>query len=161
MQESANLKAHVDAENKKAAKLTQVNLTAESVEARAISGPLSNDAVMKLGDKRLTLIIKLAEHSVLKYWKDMPIPKRTLAYRHILRMAKRSFPCFEALPGISGQPRLTKTRVTKDIGIYLRATKGIAKHIYELSYGKSGLDKTTQKMDGMCEVSDLMEQFFF
>ena len=75
MQDSANLKAHVDAEKKKAAKLTRVKLTADSVKAKALSVPLSNDAVMKLGDERLTMRIKLAERSVLKYWKDYQFPK--------------------------------------------------------------------------------------
>ena len=76
-------------------------------------------------------------------------------------MAMRSFPRFEALPGMPVQPRLTKTRVMKDIGMYLKATKGVVKHIYELAYGKAGSDKATRKRDRMCEVSDLMEQFFF
>ena len=45
--------------------------------------------------------------------------------------------------------------------MYLKATKGVAKHIYELAYGKAGSDKATRKRDRMCKVSDLMEQFFF
>jgi len=49
----------------------------------------------------------------------------------------------------------------KDIGMYLRATKGVVKHIYELAYGKAGSDKAMQKRDRMCDMSDLMEQFFF
>ena len=79
VQDSANLKAHVDAEKKMAAKLTRVKLTADSVKAKALSVPLSNDAVMKLGDERLTMRIKLAERSVLKYWKDFPIPEGIVA----------------------------------------------------------------------------------
>ena len=49
----------------------------------------------------------------------------------------------------------------KDIGMYLKATNCVAKHICELAYGKAGSDKATRKRDRMCEVSDLMEQFFF
>jgi len=53
---------------------------------------------MKLGGERLTMIVKLVEQPVLKYWKDLPIPESTVAYQHILKMDKRSFPRFKALP---------------------------------------------------------------
>jgi len=44
--------------------------------------------------------------------------------------------------------------------MYLRATKGVAKHTYELAYRKAGSDKATQNRDRMCDVFDLMEKFF-
>ena len=85
---------------------------AESVKAWENYVPLLNDTVMKLGDDILTMRIELAEWSVLDYWKDLPNPDSTVAYRDILKMAKRSCPRFKALPGISDQPsRLTKTLV--------------------------------------------------
>ena len=54
-----------------------------------------------------------------------------------------------------------KTRVLKDIGAYLKATKRVTKHIYELAYGKAGSDKAVPKRERMCEMSDLMKHFQF
>jgi bacterioferritin-associated ferredoxin len=54
-----------------------------------------------------------------------------------------------------------KTRVLKDIGAYLKASKRVAKHIYELAYCKAVSDKAVPKRERMCEMSDLMEHFQF
>jgi len=48
-------------------------------------------------------------------------------YKHILDMVLKSFPFFEALPGVLGESYPTKTRATKDISTYLRAAKKVAK----------------------------------
>ena len=56
---------------------------------------------------------------------------------------------------------MTKTRVLKDVGAYLKATKKVAKHIYKFAYGKAGSDTAVPKRERMCEMSDLMEHFQF
>ena len=122
-----------------------------------------NYAAMRLAEERLSTIIQLAERSVLKYWKGLSIPEGEVAYKYILERALESFPRFDELTtGTGSDPvRKTKTRVLKDIGAYLKATKRVAKHIYELAYGKAGSDKAVPKRERMCEMSDLMEHFQF
>ena len=120
-----------------------------------------NYAAMRLGEERLSTRIQLAERSVLKYWKGLSIPEGEVAYKYILERALKSFPRFDELTTGSDPVRKTKTRVLKDIGAYLKAAKRVAKHIYELAYGKAGSDKAVPKRERMCEMSDLMEHFQF
>ena len=120
-----------------------------------------NYAAMRLGEERLSTRIQVAERSVLKYWKGISMSEGEVAYKYILERALKSFPRFDELTTGSDPVRMTKTRVLKDIGAYLKATKRVAKHIYELAYGKAGSDKAVPKRERMCEMSDLMEHFQF
>jgi hypothetical protein len=120
-----------------------------------------NYAAMRLGEERLSTRIQLAERSVLKYWKGLSIPEGEVAYKYILERALKSFLHFNELTPGSDPVCKLRTRVLKDIGAYLKTAKRVAKHIYELAYGKAGSDKAVPKRERMCEMSDLMEHFQF
>ena len=97
VQDKENVKAHIAAENKKAANLTCEKLTPKKVKELAGAIQLSNDAVMRLGEERLSTRTKLAERFVFKYWKGLSIPEGEVAYKYILERALKSFPRFDEL----------------------------------------------------------------
>ena len=104
---------------------------------------------MRLGEERLSTRIQVTEWSVLKYWKGISIPEGEVSYKYTLERALQSFPRFDELTAGSDPVRKTKTRVLKDIGVYLKATKRVAKHIYELAYGKAGSEKAVPKRENV------------
>ena len=89
--DNENLKLQLTAEGRKSVNLTRAKLTVEQVKDLARSTELSNDRVMRLGEERLKVCMKLTETSVLKYWKELTIPEGQVQYKCILRTANKAF----------------------------------------------------------------------
>ena len=99
VQDEANIAAQIAAEQEKVASQTRKPITIDMGKADARSTELSNNRVMRLGDERLRLRMRLAEMSVQKFWKELTIPedgKRT-PYWHLMRVAWKSFPLLHGM----------------------------------------------------------------
>ena len=92
VQDKNNLKEQIATEKKKIANLTRDKLTFDTIKEKATQTTLSNDAIMKLGNSRLQLRLKIVEMSVQQFWKDLKVPDGIEVYAHISRIAWKSFP---------------------------------------------------------------------
>ena len=84
-QDKANLDAQVEAEREKIAAMRREIITPAMVIEEAKAVELSNDRIMRLGEERLELHVKLAQISRAVFWKDeIAIPERVLPYQHVM-----------------------------------------------------------------------------
>jgi hypothetical protein len=162
-QDKANLRTQMAAENAKVASLTWEKITVDMVTKLACTTSLSNDRVLRLGDDRLQLCIKIAEMSNQKFWKDMAVPCGTHPHRYIMKTAWKAFPHFHQLVyrKIDAQPDRTKVKVMSNIGKYLRKSKCTSKSICEYLYGINGSQKAVPKRERMFEPGDILDIFKF
>ena len=95
-QDKANLQAQFEAEQEKVANLRRETVTPAMVLAKAQTTELSNDRIMRLGEERLKIRVKMAQIARLAFWKDeISIPEGVRPYRHIMKVTWKSFPYFQ------------------------------------------------------------------
>ena len=160
VQDKNNLRRQLEVERERTSKLRRTQLTADAVKEKASNTELSNDRIMRLGEERLQVRIKMKEMSVLQWWKDIKEPEGVPYYRHTMRLAWKSFPYWHRImyKAPDGKPARTKTQVQKDIGLYLKRAKYMAKTICDFAYGVKGTDKAVPKRDRLVEEGDILEQ---
>ena len=68
-------------------------MTPEMIKLKAKSTDLSNDRIMRLGEERLQMRIKITDMSVQKYWKEMVIPGGLAEHKYIMHAAWKALTC--------------------------------------------------------------------
>jgi len=152
----------IKVEKEKAKNLKREVLTLEGVKLEAKREELSNDRVMRLGDDRLELRVKIAEISTKKFWdKDLKIPNGKKQHKFIMKTAWKSFPYMHLVVyrQKDANPVRTKTEALNNIGLYLRRTKDMAKNIIEYAYGVPGNKNTVPKRDREWDAGDILWLF--
>jgi len=96
IQDATNLKEQVNSEKAGAANLSRDVLTFEMIRTEACGTQLSNDRVMKLGEERLQLRLKIAEISTKRVWINvLKIPSGKVWYKYVMQKA---FICYPFIP---------------------------------------------------------------
>ena len=183
VQDKKLLEKQVEAEKAKTANLTRDELTVDMINEAASMTELSNDKLMKMGEDRLQLRLKIVEIYVQKFWKEIATPAGVPAHRHIMNIAWKSFPYLHMMvfrnKGATRyqlvttlrehtydtstiiKPISTKTELFKNIGSYLSKVKATSKLINEFMYGENNSPKRAPKRDRLIEISDLLAIFKF
>ena len=183
VQDKKLLEKQVEAEKAKTANLTRDELTVDMINEAASRTELSNDKLMKMGEDRLQLRLKIVEIYVQKFWKEIATPAGVPAHRHIMNIAWKSFPYLHMMvfrnKGATRsqlvttlrehtydtstiiKPISTKTELFKNIGSYLSKVKATSKLINEFMYGENNSPKRAPKRDRLIEISDLLAIFKF
>ena len=92
------MKEQIGSEKAGAANLSREVITFEMIWTEACATPLSNDRVMKLGEERLQLRLKIAENSTKKFWTTvLKIPAGKVWYKYV---TKKAFICYPFIPMI-------------------------------------------------------------
>ncbi len=113
-QDKANVDAQIEAEKEKVANLRREEVTPAMIIEDAKSEVLSNDRIMRLGDERLGIRVKLAQISRSVFWKDeIVIPNGVPALRHVMKVAWKSMPFLHmVVPRMVG---LTRGEMVKEL----------------------------------------------
>lgn len=173
------------AEQEKVANLRRETITPAMVMSKAQNTELANDRIMRLGEERLNIRMKLAQIARLTFWKEeIAIPPGTRPYRHVMKIAWKSFPYLQRvvyrrkgakLADLAKELRATNknigqrsvvspvknvTEARKEIGCYLKRVTGTAKHIVEFMYDtRDNPKKRTPARQRTWEVPDILDTF--
>ena len=136
VQDNNNLIAQLDTDRVKTVNLTRTVVTVDMVAEEAKRTALSNDRVMRLGEERLQIRIKITEMSTQRFWKELHVPADSPPYRFIMNTAWKSFPRFHQIGHRRNDagPDHSKTKVMKNVGVYLTRANATSKLICEFMY---------------------------
>jgi hypothetical protein len=159
VQDKHNIEAEIAAHKKRAKKLKRDKITIDRVMEDATSVEPTNDRVLRLGNERLEIRTRIDEISTQQHWsKQKQLPKK------LLYTALRNFPRMRSF--VKGIPvdwkeddkrPMTKTKVMRIIGEYLRKAKGTVNRISEFTYGVNGKDGYVHPRDRLWLNSDLLD----
>ena len=162
VQDRKQLEFQMNAEKAKRANLTRTPLTLDMVRAEASETQLSNDRVMRLGEEKLELRVKIAEITVNTFWtRGLVIPQglsNQKTAQFIMRAAWKSFPKMHQMiyRAKDATPDRTKKKVSDSIAHYLRTCKYVAQSIILFAYGKSGNENATPRRERYLETGDIL-----
>ena len=164
VQDSIILAKQVEAEKDRAATLTRDVVTPEMILTEARATNLSNDRVMKLGEERLNVRMRITEISTKRFWLQLKAPEGHLWQRYVLRKAFNCFPYFLTMMVYrkkdAGRVK-TKTEGAQIIGDYLKKSKLVVKLLNEFCHGGSGSNNAVPKRERSFEPGDLLDVFGF
>eukprot|EP00581_Thalassiosira_minuscula_P006125 CAMPEP_0183740210 /NCGR_PEP_ID=MMETSP0737-20130205/59007_1 /TAXON_ID=385413 /ORGANISM="Thalassiosira miniscula, Strain CCMP1093" /LENGTH=162 /DNA_ID=CAMNT_0025975211 /DNA_START=1146 /DNA_END=1630 /DNA_ORIENTATION=+ len=120
-QDKENFEAQLEAESVRTANLRRAVITVQMIETEAKGAELSNDQVLRLGEERLALWVKLTEMSIKKYWEKLNVVEGQSPGKVVMWQAWKSFSRMHEIvhrrDGAS--PVCTKSEALEIIGSYL------------------------------------------